>query len=91
MAITVTSVNDAPVNTVPGAQTVNEDTALLDQRSAAIAVNDVDGNLPHDAADGAARHADGGGGGATSSRRNGSATLTLSGHAGADQRGAGDA
>ena len=26
--ITVTAVNDAPVNTVPGAQTVNEDTAL---------------------------------------------------------------
>ena len=28
VAITVTSVNDGPVNTVPGAQTVNEDTAL---------------------------------------------------------------
>ena len=26
--ITVTAVNDAPVNTVPGAQTVNEDTDL---------------------------------------------------------------
>ena len=28
VAITVTAVNDGPVNTVPGAQTVNEDTAL---------------------------------------------------------------
>ena len=28
VAITVSSVNDGPVNTVPGAQTVNEDTAL---------------------------------------------------------------
>ena len=35
VAITVTPVNDAPVNTVPGAQVVNEDTALAagrDQR-----------------------------------------------------------
>src|SRR5205085_10428474 len=40
--ITVNSVNDAPVNTVPGAQTVNEDTALS---IAGISVNDVDGNL----------------------------------------------
>ena len=29
VAITVTAVNDAPVNTVPGAQTVTEDTAHL--------------------------------------------------------------
>src|SRR5438477_174913 len=28
VAITVNSVNDAPVNTVPGAQAVNEDTSL---------------------------------------------------------------
>ena len=35
VAITVSPVNDAPVNTVPGAQVVNEDTALAagrDQR-----------------------------------------------------------
>ena len=32
IAITVTAVNDAPVNTVPGAQTTNEDTAKVDQR-----------------------------------------------------------
>jgi len=38
----VNSVNDVPVNTVPGAQTVNEDTSLS---IAGISVNDVDGNL----------------------------------------------
>ena len=37
-------VNDAPVNTVPGAQTVNEDTALP-LPAALDRVNDVDGNL----------------------------------------------
>src|SRR5262245_65099951 len=42
VAITVSSVNDGPVNTVPGAQTVNEDTALS---IAGVSVNDVDGNL----------------------------------------------
>src|SRR6185503_224867 len=45
VAITVTSVNDAPVNTVPGAQTVNEDTALTFTAGNTISVNDVDGNL----------------------------------------------
>ncbi len=38
----VTAVHDAPVNTVPGAQTINEDTALA---LSGISVNDVDGNL----------------------------------------------
>src|SRR4029450_12358069 len=42
VAITVTAVNDGPVNTVPGAQTVNEDTALP---IGGVSVNDVDGNL----------------------------------------------
>ncbi|MDR4481114.1 MAG: tandem-95 repeat protein [Nitrospira sp.] len=42
VAITVDPVNDAPVNTVPGAQTVNEDTALA---LGGISVTDVDGNL----------------------------------------------
>src|SRR5204863_3319350 len=42
VAITVTSVNDVPVNTVPGAKTVNEDTSLS---IAGVSVNDVDGNL----------------------------------------------
>ena len=42
VSITVNSVNDGPVNTVPGAQSVNEDTALS---IGGISVNDVDGNL----------------------------------------------
>ena len=42
VAITVSPVNDAPVNTVPGAQVVNEDTALA---IGGISVTDVDGNL----------------------------------------------
>ncbi|GKS64187.1 hypothetical protein YTPLAS72_14910 [Nitrospira sp.] len=40
--VTVTAVNDPPVNTVPGAQSVNEDTPLA---LSGISVNDVDGNL----------------------------------------------
>ncbi len=40
--VTVSGANDAPVNTVPGAQTVNEDIALA---VSGISVNDVDGNL----------------------------------------------
>ena len=42
VAITVSSVNDGPVNTVPGAQSVNEDTSLS---IAGVSVIDVDGNL----------------------------------------------
>src|SRR5438132_1114672 len=42
VAITVNPVNDAPVNTVPGAQVVNEDTALA---LGGVSVSDVDGNL----------------------------------------------
>src|SRR6185295_3532836 len=42
VAITVTSVNDGPVNVVPGPQSVNEDTLLP---IGGISVNDVDGNL----------------------------------------------
>ena len=38
----VTAVNDAPVNTVPGAQTVAEDTPIT---ITGLSVNDVDGNL----------------------------------------------
>ena len=40
IAITVNAVNDAPVNTVPGAQSVAEDTALP---IAGVSVADVDG------------------------------------------------
>jgi large repetitive protein len=42
VAITVTPVNDAPVSTVPGAQTVNEDTALVFSGTRAISIADVD-------------------------------------------------
>ena len=41
--ITVTNVNESPVNTVPGAQTVNEDTDLTFSAGAAISVADPDG------------------------------------------------
>ena len=40
--LSITAVNDAPVNTVPGAQSVNEDTPLA---ISGITVGDVDGNL----------------------------------------------
>ena len=42
VTVNVIAVNDAPVNTVPGAQTVNEDTALS---ISGMSVTDVDGNL----------------------------------------------
>src|SRR6202008_2717090 len=42
VGISVSSVNDGPVNVVPGAQTVNEDTSLS---ISGVSVTDVDGNL----------------------------------------------
>ena len=44
MAITVTAVDDAPVNTVPAAQTVAEDTSLVFSAGTGnlIAISDVD-------------------------------------------------
>jgi len=76
--VTVSGVNDAPVNTVPGAQKVAEDTPLA---ISGVSVMDVDGNLD------AVQLAVGNGTlnltivGAASitSGSNGSATLTLSG------------
>jgi hypothetical protein len=44
ITINVAAVNDAPVNTVPGAQTVNEDTALVFTGGNAISISDVDAN-----------------------------------------------
>ena len=41
LKVNIAAVNDAPVNTVPGAQSVNEDTALVFHT---IAVSDVDAN-----------------------------------------------
>ena len=75
--INVTAVDDAPVKTVPGAQSVNEDTSLL---IPGISVNDVDGNLA------TTQLTVGSGtitvnlaGGAISAGANGSANLTISG------------
>ena len=88
VAITVTSVNDGPVNTVPGAQTVNEDTALS---IGGVSVNDVDGNLTTTqltVTNGTVKVSLAGGA-TISAGANGSSTLTSVGHAGADQRGAG--
>ena len=69
-------VNDAPVNTVPGAQTVNEDTALA---IGGVSVNDVDGSTPPPA-HGHQRHAHVTTGGGATIAGNGSAALTF-GHA----------
>jgi hypothetical protein len=44
VTINVAPVNDAPVNGVPGAQTVNEDTALVFTGANAISISDVDAN-----------------------------------------------
>ena len=78
VAITVSSVNDGPVNTVPGAQTVNEDTALS---IGGISVNDVDGNLSTTqlTVTNGALNVSLAGGATISAGANGSSTLTLSG------------
>ena len=78
VAITVSPVNDAPVNTVPGAQVVNEDTALA---LGGISVTDVDGNLSTvqlGVTQGTVT-VNLAGGASISSGANGTATLTLSG------------
>src|SRR6185295_15922769 len=78
VAITVSSVNDVPVNTVPGAQTVNEDTALS---ISGISVNDIDGNLSSTrlTVTNGAVTVSLAGGATISAGANGSSTLTLSG------------
>jgi VCBS repeat-containing protein len=78
VSITVSSVNDGPVNTVPGAQTVNEDTALS---ISGVSVNDVDGNLSTTqlTVTNGAVTVSLAGGATISAGANGSSTLTLSG------------
>ncbi len=78
VAITVNAVNDGPVNSVPGAQTVNEDTALS---IAGVSVNDVDGNLSTTqlSVTNGALNVSLAGGASISAGANGSSTLTLSG------------
>ncbi|MGL6028706.1 MAG: hypothetical protein ACRC0M_02865, partial [Legionella sp.] len=76
--VVVYPVNDAPVNTVPGAQTINEDTSLS---ITGISVRDVDGNLSTTqltVANGSL-NVSLAGGATISAGANGSATLTLSG------------
>jgi hypothetical protein len=80
--ITVTDVNETPTNTVPGVQTVNEDTPLAFTGANSISVNNLDGasatvkltvlkgTLTVSLA----------GGATISAGANGSATLTLSGN-----------
>jgi hypothetical protein len=44
VTVNITAVNDAPVNTVPGAQTINEDATLTFSGARTISVADVDVN-----------------------------------------------
>ena len=46
VTITITGTNDAPVNSVPGTQSVNEDTPLLFSAGNQISISDVD-NINH--------------------------------------------
>src|SRR6185503_2614432 len=78
VAITVNAVNDAPVNTVPGPQSVNEDTPLL---IAGVSVADVDSpalTTTLTVTSGTLSVATGGG---ATILGNGSAAVTLSGSA----------
>ena len=78
VAITVDPVNDAPVNTVPGDQTVDEDVATA---ITGISTTDVDGNLATTqlTVDNGTITVDLSGGATVSAGSNGSADLTLSG------------
>ena len=92
MTLNVTAVNDAPVNTVGGAQTVTEDTALTFTGGDLVSVNDVDGNVATTqltVANGTLTVSLAGG--RRSARRQRHGDLEAGGHAGADQRDAGDA
>ncbi len=79
MTITITGVNDAPVNTVPGAQTIPENTTTA---IAGISVNDVDGNLASTklTVSNGVINVTLSGGASISAGANGSATLTISGN-----------
>src|SRR6202007_2030791 len=76
--ISVGSVNDGPVNAVPGAQTVNEDTVLP---IGGLSVSDVGGDLSTTqlSVANATLNASRAGGATISAGANGSSTLTLSG------------
>jgi Domain of unknown function (DUF4347)/Calx-beta domain/FG-GAP-like repeat/Bacterial Ig domain len=76
--LTIVAVNDAPLNTVPGSQTVNENAELT---ITGISVNDVDGNLATTqlTVTNGILNVDLAGGATISTGANSSATLTLSG------------
>jgi hypothetical protein len=76
--INITQVNDAPINTVPSVQSVNEDTLLS---ITGISVNDVDGNLATTqlTVTNGNVNVDISGGATISGGANDSSTLTLSG------------
>ncbi len=78
VTLTLHDVNDAPVNTVPGAQVVAEDTAL---NISGLSVNDVDGNLStvELAVSNGTVTVTLSGGATISAGANGTSTLTLSG------------
>ncbi len=78
LSLSITPVNDAPVNTVPAAQTVNEDAALT---ITGLSVADVDGNLATTklTVGNGTLNVSLAGGATISSGANGSATMTLGG------------
>ena len=81
VSVTVTPVNDAPVNTVPGTQSVAEDTPLAFTNGVSVRVADIDGDLLTTTltiANGTATVATGGGAAITG---NGGATVVISGTA----------
>ena len=78
VSFTINGANDAPVNAVPGAQAVNEDTALS---ISGVSVSDVEGNLSTTrlTVTNGAVTVSLAGGATISAGANGSSTLTLSG------------
>ena len=82
----ISNVNDAPINTVPGAQVVNEDTSL---NITGISVNDPDGNLATTqlTVSNGTLNVSLASGASISGGANGSNTLTLSGTQSHDQCG----
>ncbi|HEY9763093.1 MAG TPA: VCBS domain-containing protein, partial [Trichocoleus sp.] len=82
LIITINGADDAPVNTVPTTQTVNESAPLLFTGLNAISVNDIDGNLTSTqltVTNGKITVDLISGGAQITSGTNGSSTLTLSG------------
>jgi hypothetical protein len=80
--INVTAVNDAPANSVPGAQSTNEDTTLVFTGATVIQVSDVDGGTGNETVTLSVLHGTltfGGSSAGLSSFTNGAASITLTG------------